>query len=109
MVLELTATQNLEWYIRSIEKTLSKRCNIKSYPLSKYYQAYVLKHASIITAEKFLTLCSKSNKYHGLIINGTFYIHPDSFINFVKDYHRREIKKELKQTGASNLPERLRR
>lgn len=105
MVLELRTKANLEWCIRSIETTLALRYDLKSYPFRRYFPSKDIgKFLPNVTPRQLLSMCAKSKRYYGLLINGEFFMHPDSIVAYVKQHYRRKIVAEVKRTAASSLP-----
>lgn len=105
MVLKLKTKANLEWCIRSIERSLCLKYDLKSYPFRRYFPCRVIgKFLPDVTPRQFLSLCAKSKKYHGLIVNGEFFVHPDSILTYVRQHYRRKITMEFMKKAASSLP-----
>lgn len=108
MVLSLKCPKSLlAWSTRSIEGVFSSRYNVKRVPFKRFVPAHKISKYLNITPEKFLDMCATSRTYHGLLVNGEFFVHPDCFLAFTKKHYRLKIKKELKKTEASNLLSQL--
>lgn len=97
MVLHLSQKQSIltTTYLKEV---LEYRFKLKAYPLRQYKQLEDIAEMIGESSQKLRTRMSKSKSLHGLIVDGNFYVHPDSAVTIVKKAFTKLIDAELAET-----------
>lgn len=78
-----------------LKETLEYRFKLKSYPLRQYKCMHEVAAMIGVSFATLKTRLSNSKSLHGLIVDGNFYVHPDSAVTIVKKAFTKLIDAEL--------------